>query len=107
MNNREAFDFIHSCENLSDSMRKFLHEHCLPKSDFYTHRYKFSKLSESRRKFMRESNLKTCEEMKFDTLPLDLAKLKSLSISDIEFTSSHKCIFIENPEKEIQKALSQ
>lgn len=56
---------------------------------------------------MRESNLETCEEMKFATLPLDLAKLKSLSISDIEFTSSHKYTFIENPEKEIQKALSQ
>ena len=107
MNNKEAFELIHSCENLSELTRQFLQEHYLPESEFNTYRYKFSKLSESRRKFLRKNNLETWEEMNFTTLPLNVTKLKSLSISYIEFTSSRNCLFIENPDRETRKYLSQ
>ena len=46
--------------------------------------------------------------MNFTTLPLNLTKLKSLAISDIEFSSSRKCIFfIDNSDRETRKSLSQ
>ena len=72
MNDKEAFELLHSCENISEFTRQFLQEHYLPESDFYTYRYKFSKLSESRRKFLKKNNLETWEEMNFTALPLNV-----------------------------------